>query len=167
MLTLRITQKIARKLGVPLPPAIVPAGDPAADWCCRPFNVGHQRFILVANASTFLSFVLPARGMAKPPDFIMAVVGGVELYLAHAGHRAVFAQRILPELDAVAFSPVGNRSILGVMNDFVRMAPYHLEQDPLFVAADRLNEAPVGPIGYESPGRAFPPRRTQVKSTSQ
>lgn len=54
MLTLRITQKIARKLGVPLPAVVPVAGHPAADWCCQPFQVGRQRFVLGAMDDTNL-----------------------------------------------------------------------------------------------------------------
>ncbi len=157
MLTLRLTQKLARRLRVKLPPEVQPATHPCADWCCHVFTVARHRYFLVTHATTYFSVILRAKGATNPSDFVTTVTAGLRMYLADAGHTFAYERFIAPELAAVAFSPVGNRQITGVMNDFARVASFFLTDLSPFETSDRLNEVPVSPLGGKSPVDLFPP----------
>jgi hypothetical protein len=157
MLTLRLTQKLAARLHVQLPPGTVPAANPAADWCCHGFTVARCRYLLVTNAPTFFSVVLRAQGMGDESAFILGVIAGLREYLGSTGHEFAFAQLIAPESGAVAFRAVGDRRILGVMNEFTFMARDFLEDLSPFETSARLNECPVGPLRGKFPCDVFPP----------
>lgn len=157
MLTLRLTQKLARSLRVEFPLEVQPATHPCADWCCHVFTVARHRYFLVTQATTFFSVVLNAKGANNPSDFVATVTAGLRTYLVDAGHPFAYERFIAPALATVGFSPVGNRQITGVMNDFIQMAPYFLTDLSAFETSDRLNRVPLRPLGMKSPARFFPP----------
>jgi hypothetical protein len=157
MLTLRLTQKLAARLHVQLAWETAPSANPYADWCCHGFTVARYRYLLVTNASTFFSVVLRAQGMSDESAFIAGVISGLRRYLEMAGHEFAFTQLIAPESAEVVFRPVGDRRILGVMNEFIFMAKYFLEDLSPFETSDRLNDCPVGPLGGKFPRDVFPP----------
>jgi hypothetical protein len=158
MLVLRLTQKLAASLRVPLPVDAPSATDPCADWCCHKFTVNRFRYILITNALTYYSVVLRVQGMGNESDFIAGVVAGLHSYLRGAGHELAFAEVIAPAAAEVRFSRVADRRILGVMNEFIFMAKLYLEDLSLVETADRLNECPVGPLKGKCPSDIFPPR---------
>jgi hypothetical protein len=157
MLTLRLTQKLADRLHVRLPEEPAPSANPCADWCCHRFTVDRYGYFMVTNASTFFSVVLRAQGMGDESAFITGVISGLHRYLETAGHEFAFSQLIAPESAEVVFRPVGDRRILGVMNEFIFMAKYYLEDLSPFETSDRLNDCPVGPLGGKFPRDVFPP----------
>ena len=159
MLTLRLTQKLAHRIRVDLPAEVPPAGQACADWCCHAFTFTRCRYLLVTHATTFYSVVMLARGAANASGLIKTVTSGLRTYLAQAGHSFAFEQFIAPETMVVAFSPVKNRQILGVMNEFIQMAPHYLVDLSPFETSDRLNRCPIGPLDGQSPTHVFPPRR--------
>lgn len=162
MLTLRLTQKLAARLKVPLAREQVTAANPCADWCCHGFTVDRYRYLLVTNAPTFFSVVLRAQGMGNESVFITGVISGLREYLRQAGHEFAFVQLIAPESAGVVFRPVGDRRILGVMNEFIFMAKCYLDDLSPFGTSDRLNDCPVGPLGGKFSRDVFPPASTRV-----
>jgi len=157
MLVLRLTQKLAASLRVPLPKDTTPVANPCADWCCHRFTANRSRYLLVTNASTFYSVVLRAKGMGNESDFITVVVSGLRGYLQAVGHELVFARVIGPAAAEVRFSPVADRRILGVMNEFIFMAEAYLDDLSPVDTSDRLNSCPVGPLKGKFPSDVFPP----------
>ena len=165
MLTLRLTQKLARRLRVDLPAEVPPAGHACADWCCQTFTFARHRYLLVTQATTFFSVVMLARGAGNASGLIKTVTSGLRTYLPQAGHAFAFEQLIAPQMMEVAFSPVKDRQILSVMNEFIQMAPYFLTDLSPFETSDRLNQCPVGPLDGHSPARVFPsgPNEASIK----
>lgn len=162
MLTLRLTQKLARRLRVDLPAEVPPAGHACSDWCCHAFTFARHRYLLVTHATTFFSVVMLAKGAGNASGLIKIVTAGLRTYLAHREHALAFQQLIAPEMMEVAFSPIHNRRILGVMNEFIQMAPHYLVDQSPFETSDRLNECPVSPLDGHSPARVFPPGRSEA-----
>jgi len=167
MLTLRLTQKLAASLRVPLQKDAAPATNPCADWCCHKFTANRCRYFLVTNASTFYSVVLRAQGMGSRSAFIDGIIACLRSYLEGAGHLFVFTQLIAPASTEVQFVPVSDRRILGVMNDYIYMSKFYLEDLSPAQTSDRLNECPTGPLGMMHPSEVFPPGTvTQPNRTS-
>lgn len=159
VLTLRLTQKLAGRVRVELPAEVPSAGHPCADWCCHAFTFDRHRYLLVTQATTYFSVVMLGRGAANASGLIKTVTSGLQTYLAQAGHAFAYEQFIAPELMVVTFSPVKNRQLTGVMNDFIQMARYYLEDLSPHETSDRLNQCPVSPLHGDSPQRVFPPDR--------
>jgi hypothetical protein len=116
-----------------------------------------MRYLLVAHASTFYSLVLRAQGMGNESDFVTGVLSGLRSYLVAGGHELVFTQLIAPESGEVRFRPMGDRRILGELNEFIFMAKAYLLDLSPAEASDRLNDCPVGPLGGKGPVDVFPP----------
>ena len=159
MLTLRLTQRLARRIRVDLPAQVHPAGDACADWCCHAFSFARRRYVLVTHATTFFSVVMLAKGAGNAPGLVKVVTAGLRTYLAQGEHAFVLEQRIAPEMAEVVFSPIKDRRVLGVMNEFIQMASLYLVDLSPVETSDRLNGCPVGPLGGRVPSEAFPPGR--------
>ena len=159
MLTLRLTQKLASRVRVKLPTEVPTAGNPCADWCSHAFTFNRRRYLLVTHATTYFSVVMLGRGAANASGLIKTVTSGLQTYLAQAGHAFAFEQFITPEVTVVTFSPVKNRQLTGVMNDFILMARYYLDDLSPHETSDRLNQCPVSPLHGDSPQCVFPPER--------
>jgi hypothetical protein len=158
MLTFRLTQKLASSLRVSLSMEGPSAVNPCTDWCCHRFASGRLRYLLVTNASTFYSAVLRGQGMGNASDFIAGVISGLRGYLVAGGHELEFTQLIGTESGEVRFRPVGDRRILGVMNEFIFMAKAYLADLSPAETSDRLNVCPVGPLEGKAPVDIFPPK---------
>ena len=163
MLTLRLTQKLASRLQVELPATVPPGRQACADWCCHAFTFARRRHLLITHPTTFFSVVMLARGAGNASDFIRTVSAGLHTYLAHSGHAVVYEQLIAPEMMAVSFSPINNRQVLGVMNDFIQIAPHYLNDLSPFETSDRLNHCPVSPLRGGTPASSFPPGGSAVE----
>jgi len=68
------------------------------------------------------------------------------------------AKIIERELTAgVQWAPIPDRSVLGSINDFIRMAEFHFEDPALtpVTLSKRLGITPMSTLGMNSPDRAF------------
>jgi hypothetical protein len=157
MLTLRLTQELAASLRVPLASDPAPPINPCADWCCSSFIATRRRYVLLTNASTYFSAVLRAPGRQNQAAFLAGAISGLRQYLTSAGHEFTFGRFIGSETNEVRFRPISDRRIRGVMNEFVFMARFYLEDLSPIETSDRLNGCPVGPLGGKSPRDVFPP----------
>jgi len=157
MFTLRPTQKLARRLGLPKAPGFPVVTNRIADWCVQDFQVGRYRYLLFANTASLLPVVVHARGAVDAATLLAAFVSGFDAAMRGRPGFGQFERWIEPELSQVQFASVPGRSLLGSTNDFIRMAWFHLaEGDSPAQCSQRLARAPMGFLGMNSPERVFP-----------
>lgn len=158
MLTIRPTKMLTRRLDLELPVTPPTVRNRVADWCAHEFRVGRFRYLIFCNTASLYPVVTLARGVVDDHTLIERLVAGLRMALAEGKLAFQFERWIVPELPAVQWAPIPDRSILGSINDMIAMAKYSLQhRDESPVELSRwLAESPMSALGMNSPDRVFP-----------
>lgn len=119
------------------------------DWYATLIHAPRLQVVLVVSERTLLPVVVPAReARTLVPRFRVALAA----MLLRLDVRPSVVEREMRAMDEVAVGKTRSRTVLGSMNDFIRMSKGHpwpprsLEELSLELAS-----APCGPIGMKSP----------------
>jgi hypothetical protein len=152
--TLRCTGKLLERLhatpGVDLEEPTTRLGD----WYATLVYEGREQLVLCVSERSLLPVVIPAReARTLVPRFQDALA---EL-LVLLGVPAAEIERELADMVDVRIGRTASRTILGSMNDFLRMLPsYRRPGTSLLDASRKLAKAPCGPLGMRSPDDVAP-----------
>jgi hypothetical protein len=158
MVILRPTRKLA-----PLLPAAesVPVRSDTAlgDWYVNRIVVDRQPLLLVVSSASLLPMIVPARHVRGLPGRLRALV---EARLQRCGIDSRVIDEELEAMRPVVIGPTIDRSVLGIMVDFARAVPFHLEpghwnEQTLQVVEMRLAETPCH--AAKSPDRVIFPEK--------
>lgn len=123
MVVLRATQKLLPRL--PAPEAGARESDTAlGDWYVNRLVVDRQPLLLLLSSRSLLPVILPARDVRNLPRQLPNLIA------ARLRRLDVPDDLIIPELAAMAPVVIGrtiSRSVVGVMVDFAKLIPLHLE----------------------------------------
>jgi hypothetical protein len=147
--TLRCTGKLLKRLGPVTEAAREPPTTVLGDWYATLVYAPGMQLVLLTSERTLLPVVVQAREartlLERFPLALARVLAELKVPLA----------AIDREVKAMAGPRIGktaSRQVLGTMNDFQRMMPYHPWPPASSTAlALELAEAPCGPIGMRSP----------------
>lgn len=152
MVVLRLTQKLLRLVGTPTTVA-TPSTTILGDWTGNIFYVGRKRYVLLISEHSRLPVLMPGRDLKNLgcnfPGALAEVLLALDIPLA----------AIEREVDAAiecVIATTNSRSLLGTINDYTFMVSFRLRDHPemdLAQAALFLSDTPVGPLGYDRPGR--------------
>lgn len=148
MTTLRCTAKALKRFKLTAEDSPPPSEGRLGDWYVNLLNVGHHRLVLCVSEKSLLPVLCPARKTEFPSQLYLYVA---EMLLEAVGVEPDIAAREAITLKDARIGRTNDKSILGVMNDYRRMAPYHLEVESPFETALRLAEAPFNRLGFLSP----------------
>ena len=119
------------------------------DWYATLIHAPRLQVVLVVSERTLLPVVVPAReARTLLPRFRVALAA----MLIKLDVRPSVVEREMHAMDSVTVGKTRSRTVLGSMNDFIRMSkvdpwpPSSLEELSLELAC-----APSGPIGMKSP----------------
>ena len=147
--TLRCTGKLLRRLGASPPAGVEEPTTVLGDWYATLIHAPRLQVVLVVSERTLLPVVVPAReGRTLLPRFRVALAA----MLIKLDVRPSVVEREMHAMDSAAVGKTRSRTVLGSMNDFIRMSKGHpwpprsLEDLSLELAC-----APCGPIGMRSP----------------
>lgn len=157
MLTLRPTKMLARRLHLTVPATPPPVANRVADWCAHEFTAQRHRYLLFWHTAAFLPVLVPGRGVRDEHDLIMQLADGLKLVMDGTDLEFHHRRWIAPELGAMQWAPIPSRSVLGTMNDLMRIAKYHIiegDESPVELSL-RLSETPLTALGMNSPEKAF------------
>lgn len=100
-------------------------------------------FLLLVSSTSLLPLLIPARDVRGLPGRLVALV---EARLKRCGidERTIAAET--RAMDSVVIGPTVDRSVLGIMVDFAKAVPYHLEPGRWSEASLRIVEDSV-PFG--------------------
>ena len=123
MMTLRCTRKLLERLRVP-PDTESDAGPDNAlgDWYANLVRVGHDQLVVAVNERSFLTLVLPARGVrdsiaGELPRLLGTLLRELEVPDAVAAREAEAMQ-------PMAFARTADRSMVASLNERVRLVQH-------------------------------------------
>ena len=143
MVILRPTKKLA--LLLPTAQTVPVCNDTAlGDWYVNRVVVDRQPLLLLVSSASLLPMLLPARDVRGLPGKLVALVAA-RLRRCGIDGRAIDAEQ--QAMHPVVIGPTLDRSVLGIMVDFAKAIPYHLEpgqwnEDTLEFVEERLAETP-------------------------
>ena len=143
MVILRPTRKLNSLL--PATEVIPTSSDTAlGDWYVNRVVVDRQPLLLLVSSTSLLPMLIPAQNVRGLPARLAALV---EARLRRCGldDRTIAAETLA--MASVAIGPTVNRSVLGIMVDFAKAVPYHLEpgqwgETALRIVEERLAATP-------------------------
>ena len=143
MVILRPTRKLNSLL--PATEVIPTSSDTAlGDWYVNRVVVDRQPLLLLVSSTSLLPMLIPAQNVRGLPARLAALV---EARLRRCGldDRTIAAETLA--MASVAVGPTVNRSVLGIMVDFAKAVPYHLEpgqwgETTLRIVEERLAATP-------------------------
>ena len=125
MVVLRRTQKLAAAL--PLSPVSrVSAESTSAlgDWYVNRLTVDRRPLLLLVSARGLLPMLIAAREVASLPARLPALVAA---RLRRLGVPPAVVQAEIASMQPVLVGPTADRSVVGIMVDFAKSIPYHLD----------------------------------------
>lgn len=143
MVILRLTQKLRALLpatGV----SSLDSDTALGDWYVNRIVVDRQPLLLLVSSASLLPMLLPARDVRNLPG---RLAGLVEARLRRCGIEARAIEAEMQAMQPMAICPTADRSVLGIMTDFAKSVPYHLEpgqwrEGSLAGVEERLAETP-------------------------
>lgn len=153
----RLTQKLAKKIGVAPARCLPLHKNPYADWTAHLFRADRVQYIFLTNTASLYSIILRGRGISDPKWFLTQGLSRMRQYMREQGDGDLFHRFIEPETQEVSFSKTGDRRVTGSMNDLIHMAKFHLIEgkDNLSNTCVAVNKTPMSSLGYANPGEAF------------
>ena len=153
----RVTQKLAKRIGITPSRCLPPDENPFADWSGHLFTARRVHYVIITNTPSLYSLLMDGRGITDDNQFLRRTLSHMSKFMAHDGNDFVFRRLIAPETRRVAYSKTWNRRVMGSMNDLVLHAKIHLVDGGMspFDASAKLNEMPMSYLGYGTPKHAF------------
>ena len=155
---LRPTRKLRPLLAAA---AVSRPGDTAlGDWYVNRLVVDRQPLLLLVSSTSLLPMLVPARDVRGLADRLSNLVAA---RLRRMGIEAGTIAREQAAMSPVVVAPTVDRSVLGIMVDFAKTVPFHLEPgqwnlESLAAVEDRLAETPCY-AGRPGDGTIFPDQR--------
>ena len=154
---LRFTEKLSKKLKLGPIRKVEREPRPFLEWYANLFTANRTQYILVTEAKSLLSVVIPGRGVVDVNIFINHFLDFLREYLDEKCNRLIFERVIGPNSAQITMSKTVNKSILGSMNDMVSMLKFMSQREdvsPMYLT-ELINETPFKAINYRSPLVAF------------
>jgi hypothetical protein len=147
--TLRCTGKLLKRIGPVTEKAREAPTTVLGDWYGTLIYAPRIQLVLLTSERTLLPVVVEAReARTLTQRFPMALAR----VLAELGVALPAIDREVQAMAAPRTGKTASRQVLGTMNDFQRMMPYHQWPPRSLTAVSlELAEAPCGPIGMRSP----------------
>ena len=143
MVILRPTRKLSRFL--PVSEVGQASSDTAlGDWYVNRIVVDRQPLLLLVSSASLLPMLVPARDVRSLP---IRLADLVESRLKHLGIEVSAINAESSAMTPVGIGATIDRSVIGIMVDFAKSVPYHLEpghwsESTLQLVEDRLAETP-------------------------
>ena len=153
----RLSTKLSRKIAeAKLEPAPI---DPNrfADWSCHVFTCDRTQYVILTNTTTLYSVVMYGRGISSDNCLIKQACNSIREVMTADGFEMLYVKFILPALGSFCFAKALDRAVTGSMNDLIRLAKAHLEEEAIspFEASFKLNDAPMSLLEYDNPRAAM------------
>jgi len=153
----RLTQKLAKKVGLHPLPGLAPGQNPFIDWTAHLFRVERVQYIIVTNTAALYSLVMFGRGITDNNEFIQRTLSFMAEFMTIDGCEFFYRRLIAPHTARISFSKATDRHVLGSMNNLIVQADYYITERQMspFDVSIQINETPMSHLGYNSTKEAF------------
>ncbi len=122
MVFLRATRKVLSLLP-PTSENATEGNDTAlGDWFVNRIVIDRRPLLLLISSTSLLPILIPARDVRHLPEHLPDLV---EQRLERLGVDATLIRAEVSALTPVGVGPTNNRSVVGILTDFCRLAPYY------------------------------------------
>ena len=125
---LRLSQKLAKKLGEGNLPSLPLDENAYADWSANLFTADRAQYIIVANTKALYSVVMYGKGISDSSEFISRALSTLREFMEDDGQSFVYQRLIAPTSGNVRFAKALDRSVTGSINELVKFAKVWLEE---------------------------------------
>lgn len=152
----RLTQKLASKIKVRLGESLPADPNPLADWSGHVFTYRRVQYVILTNTPSLYSIIMFGKGISTDCVFLDRSFECIREFMLFDCQEFTFRRLIVPLIGSVRFSSSLNRSVIGSVNDMVRIARNWLDDGfSPFDVAYRLNDMPMSSLEYSKPREAF------------
>jgi len=153
----RLTQKLAKKIGVPPLPGFSTGQNPFIDWTAHLFRVERVQYIIVTNTASLYSLVDYGRGITNSNEFIRSTLNFMAELMTNDGFEFIYRRLITPHTTRILFSKATDKRVLGSMNELIFQAGYYITERQMspFDVSLQINETPKSLLGDHSTKDAF------------
>jgi hypothetical protein len=114
------------------------------DWYVNRIVVDRQPLLLLVSSTSLLPILVPAREVRSLPTRLAQIV---KSRLVQLGVEGLAINAEISAMTPVGVGATIERSVLGIMVDFAKSVPYHLEpgewsESTLQIVGERLSETP-------------------------
>ncbi|HET9385590.1 MAG TPA: hypothetical protein VFO67_10605 [Gemmatimonadales bacterium] len=152
MVVLRCTQKLLARLNHMGEASPVESTTRLGDWYGNILRLGHRQMLIFVSERSRLPVIIPIRESKRLATVFPDAVCDV---LAMVGVSAKDIEEERSRMSELVFGPTRNRSVLGTLNDFARMAKYadaqRAEPESPEELIRFLAETPILPLGGANP----------------
>jgi hypothetical protein len=109
--------------------------------------------VILTNTHSLYSVVTHAKGINSADAFLHQALSAIRTELCDSGRAFAWERHLAPGTGTVQFATLGNRSVMGSINEFVFAARMFLVEgqlSPIEVAA-KINETPMSYLWKRGP----------------
>ena len=156
-MVIHLTRKLSVKLHVAELTAVPVAAGAHLRWYSNSFLAERTQYILTVNAASLFAVVLYGRGIADVDSYVKRFLSALREQLESEGMQSIFRDCIEPWVGSVTLARTEDRSVLGSMNDMMKLCKHRLQGNSVSPRelSDDLNGTPFGAITYGFPREAF------------
>ena len=153
----RLSQKLATKIKTKPSKCLPLDPNPFADWSGHLFTADRTQYLILTNTPSLYSVVMFGKGISDDSRFIDRALECIWEFMLFDGQEFIYRRLVVPASASVRFSSALNRSVIGSVNDMVKIAQLLLDEDELspFDVSFRLNDMPMSCLEYAKPREAF------------
>lgn len=140
MIVMRCTAKLLRRLKVKPAEASSTSTSSLGDWYATLLHTRHGQFVVAMAQRTLLPIIVTGRDIQSFPARVAKTLSEV---LTAYGVAASVVERECAALANVQYARTKNRSDVGVLTDYQRSLPYHLDDGTLTDISLRLAQTPI------------------------
>lgn len=150
---LRLSQKLAKKVGESPSRVLPPDANPFADWSAHLFTADRTQYIVISNTASMYSAVMFGAGITWDGELIQRALSQVREVMEDDELEFFYERFVAAASGTVRISKSLNRSVTGLMNEFVAHAKFWLAEGELspYEVSFKLNEMPMAPHKYANP----------------
>jgi hypothetical protein len=154
---IRMTEKLARKLGEARERGRALEANPYLDWTARLFTAERAQYILFTNTCSLFSVVIHGAGVCDLNALMNRSLAQLSDVMRSSGLELIYGRTIAPGTASLVVATAHSKAVTGSMNDLVNHAQGYLqdgEMSPWMLCA-RLNEIPMSMLSMSSPAEIF------------
>jgi hypothetical protein len=156
MFTFRCTQKLIKRLSLPVISNPPNPTTQLGDWYGNVLLIRHKQLMMFVSDRSLLPVIMPIR---ERQNLLINFQKRLSTLLIQLGIEEQLVSDELDQMDEFVIAPTTSKSVLGSMNDFILTTKTYFQMYDNIRLLDielLLAETPIGPMDYRSPNQVAP-----------